>query len=137
MNGKKNGTLALIIRALDEIAPMTAREISEHLEISKDQASALCGQLVKRLPTLGRRAHIKRWDMEAIGERKFPRPVYALGDLPDAPRPRRKSGAARTQAWRDKKRKLHKMNFVFNLGLRGTRQKVIVGNNNHLPGAST
>jgi hypothetical protein len=121
--GFKTGNLLAILKALDpgEVGPMTCTEICAYLALRKSQVQPLLQQLYTKKPQAGRRVHISGWVRDGEGERDYPRPVYALGDLPDKPKPRPKSGTARTQAYRDKKRKLRQTQFVFNLGLRGLR----------------
>lgn len=41
--------------------------------------------------------------------------IYALGDLPDAPKPKRFSGAERSKVYRERLRSRMAMNSVFNI----------------------
>lgn len=112
--GIKNGNTQRMLKLLDEIGPMTRNEIDECLGTHKNQTARLISECMKDTPTFGRRVYIKSWVMDHHGERMYPRAVYALGDGKDAPRPIKDTKAVQKRS-RDKIKRLHQTNSVFNL----------------------
>jgi len=73
--------------------------------------------------------HIAGWTEFADGERRFPRPLYGLGDLPDVPRPvadhnarsldsyhRRRARKAQRLARRLPQMRIGRVSSIFELG---------------------
>lgn len=99
------------IRGVIEFSgPLTMREISQFFPDYpyRNISSAItCMRgLAKRL------IYIESWTMEGVG-RRYPRAVYALGDLPDARKPRKVSNAVRCREYRARRRVPDVANSVF------------------------
>lgn len=109
-------TVGEILRILEEIGPMTAMEISDHLNLNRYSTSSIIARLCKESKTIPKRAHIKSYTYDHEGQRKYPRAVYALGDKPNARNP----GAdplGNSRRYRAKRKAKGTANFVFNLAL--------------------
>lgn len=94
-----------VIRVLDHlehVGPATLAELSVALGLHRDQLSVV----LHRLHTAGkrepRRIYISAWTREVIGQRTYPRAVYALGDKRDAKRPAPISGAEANRRYRER-----------------------------------
>lgn len=97
--------------------PMTTTELARATGLQRDWVSAAIGRMKKPLVTLPRRIHIAAWRRDSEGLRDYLRPVYALGDLPDAPRPKPVSKAESSKRWREATKAQVRGNFVFNMGM--------------------
>ena len=76
--------------------PMTIHEIAEALPLSKRNAQEYVNHLIER-----HQVRIAKWtrDIEQSG-RMYPRPMYQLGEKPDAPKPEPLTEAQRkVRAW--------------------------------------
>lgn len=105
-----------IIRALEDFGPMTTVEIAEAIGVTRVSVSRQVARLTTETPRRRRRAHITQWVYDAEGARPYPRAVYALGDHPNARKPRPKT-MAKAKAESVARRTKHlTTNFVFNLG---------------------
>ncbi len=51
-----------------------------------------------------KQVYIKEWTVDVLGQKHQPRPVYALGDKPCAPRPKRRPNAEIVARYRAKRR---------------------------------
>jgi hypothetical protein len=93
--GLRAGSLgARIVEALTSTGPMTRGELQNFLNYACKRQ--LAATLVDMRRTVARRSgakvakfiHIKEWSMHCIaGGKTFPRPVYAVGNRPDAAKP--------------------------------------------------
>ena len=83
-------TTLRILDTLEQIGPMTRSEMCRHLNLTREEGSAIFSRLSR--PTLRpvgqKRIYIQAWRYDDEGGRHYPRAVYALGDLPDKPKPR-------------------------------------------------
>jgi hypothetical protein len=112
---KKTGNTQRILRMLDELGPMTRLEICRELEPNAQNISSLVSALLREQPRNPRRIHISGWTFEIEGERHYPRAIYALGDRPDAKRPRPLSRTEIVARYRAALRTKYQTNSVFNL----------------------
>jgi hypothetical protein len=113
-----------VIRALEAFAEfkrLTAQEFADYADIHRYDAHAVLNRMNKRTKAGEKRIHIADWTYAHDDARRYPRPVFMLGDLPDKPKPkpnlrenRRRSEHKTAQAIR--------MTSVFNMGL--TRDKI-------------
>jgi len=113
-----------VIRALEAFAEfkrLTAQEFADYADIHRYDAHAVLNRMNKRTKAGDKRIHIADWTYAHDDARRYPRPVFMLGDLPDKPKPkpnlrenRRRSEHKTAQAIR--------MTSVFNMGL--TRDKI-------------
>lgn len=113
-------TVQLILNALDECGELTAREMCDHIEVDRDNLSTILCRMSKELPKVPKRIYVVRYVSDAEGLRKYPRPVYALGNLPDAKKPKSNLKEIR-RAYRQRVRMKMTANSVFNLAR--TRQE--------------
>jgi hypothetical protein len=118
-NTGKNVIKAL--QAFQEFGRMTAQEFADIADITRYDAHAVLNRMSKRTMAGEKRIHIADWVYAHDDARRYPRPVFALGDRLDKPRPKAdiKANKRRHDA---KKHKMHRMNSVFNMGM--TRDQV-------------
>ena len=84
------GQLAdLMINALSEFGPMTSYEIGQSLGMTKSEISGVLSRLHRGGPRVARRVYITHYVYDAESSRRYPRAVYKLGDMDDAPKPKR------------------------------------------------
>lgn len=111
-------TVELILWALREYGPMTRAEIERAIGKDHRTVSAVVSRMAKRGPASAKRVYILEYrheDDEVAGKRRYPRAVFALGDNPDAKRPKPDVAANKRRYNQGKKAHLL-MNSVFNLG---------------------
>jgi transcriptional regulator with XRE-family HTH domain len=105
------------LRLLAENGPMTAVELADALGITPQHAAANCCRMAVTRPRVPRLLHIARWQFDHPGQVRYPRPVWALGDRPNAAKPT----AAATARLRDVRtyheRKGRSVTSVFDLGV--------------------
>ena len=104
----------LVISALEELGPMTVKEIAFETGVSVATSSMVCTRC--RTAKRERRIYIHSWvHVPITGLRMYPRMVFAAGDKPDAPRPVPLTNKQRTAKRRE--RKTHQMvNSIFAIG---------------------
>lgn len=105
-----------ILQLLAEEGPMSRAEICARLGVEKFVSSAIVSRLNRAWPKTPKRVYVCAYVYDMEGERRYPRAVFALGDLPDAKRPKVDRLEVRRRA-EQKKRALRTQNFVFNLAL--------------------
>jgi hypothetical protein len=104
-------------KALSDLGAMTGAELCQELGVEKAELSAVVSRMAKASKTLPKRLYIVGYTFEhETHDKRYPRAIYALGDLPDKPKPKpsRKDNVRRYTA---NKRKRLTGNSVFNLGL--------------------
>jgi hypothetical protein len=94
---------------------MTRTEIDRELGVYAKNTSSLLSLLCQVRPTNPRRAHISGWVFDMEGEQSYPRAVYALGDLPNAKRPKPKTRAEVLRRYRAKRKAKYQFNSIFNI----------------------
>ena len=109
------------LEALAEFKRLTAQEFADYADIHRYDAHAVLNRMNKRTKAGKKRIHIADWTYSHDDARRYPRPVFMLGDLPDKPKPkpslrenRRRSETNRNAQFR--------MNSVFNMAM--TREKI-------------
>ncbi len=107
--------------ALHEFGKITAQEFADYADIGRYDAHAVLNRMSKRTKDGVKRIYVADWTYGHDDARRYPRPVFMIGDLPDKPKPkpdlrdnRRRSEASRNKTLR--------MNSVFNMAL--TRDKI-------------
>ena len=105
-----------ILDALEMCGEMTVEEICQHIEIDRDHVSTILTRMRKPLKSMGQRVYIVRYVHDAEGLRRYPRPIYAIGNKPNAKKPKSDKKEIKRR-YNAKLRKLMTTNSVFNLGL--------------------
>lgn len=105
-------TLATIV----EFGEITAIELTEYLGICRYDAHAVLKRVNQRTKAGLKRIHIVRYIHDHEGARKYPRAVYAMGDKPDAKKPKADQ-LANKRAYYHRLKSRTTMNSVFNLGM--------------------
>ena len=103
--------------AIVEFGEITAMELAEYLGITRYDAHAVLNRMSKRTKAGVKRIHVVRYTYDHDGARKYPRAVYAMGDKPDAKKPKADQLAVKREYYARLKSRMT-MNSVFNLGLR-------------------
>lgn len=117
MNKKDWGSVtAKILDMLAEHGEMTRKEVCDAIGMDRMYISSILTRLNKVGKTLPKRIHVVRYVYDEEGARRYPRAVYALGDLPDAKRPK-SNPAENKRRYLQNLRKRMTGNSVFNLGL--------------------
>ena len=102
-----------ITKALQEFGQLTGAELAEITGIDKDLVHATTQRMRIQLRSMPKRIHITAWTNDDENGRSYPRPVYALGDKPDAAKP--KSNPKKTKMAYEARQKV-KVNSVWMLG---------------------
>ena len=105
-----------VLEAFAEFGRMTAQEFADWADISRYDAHAVLIRMNKRTKAGEKRIHIAAWVHEHDGARRYPRPVFALGDSRDKRKPKPDTRAIRVRH-EAKKNKLFRMNSVFNMAM--------------------
>jgi len=105
-----------ILKAFEEHGEMTRKEVCEAIGLDRMYVSAILTRLNKAGKTLPKRIHVVRYVYDEEGARRYPRAVYALGDQPDAKKPK-SNPAENKRRYLQNLRKRMTGNSVFNLGL--------------------
>ena len=97
-------------RAVKEMGPMTAEEFAEEKQIPINHARAYASYAKRH-----KFVYVLKYKRESeIGNTAYPRAVYALGDKPDAPKPKKWPLAETNRRHRAKKRRM--ANSIFAMG---------------------
>ena len=109
-------TVADILRVLAECGPMSRAELGQHIQVSHRCLSSVVSRMARTTTDMPKRIHIVRYIYDMEGQRRYPRAVYAIGDKPDARRPKPNPKATKRR-YNAKVRAINTTNFVFNLAL--------------------
>lgn len=104
-------SFAGIREILHHCGPLTMRDIAQfypHLHY-RDVAKYIAAM---RTCVVTKQLYIQSWTMDGYG-RRYPRPVYALGDKRDAPKPKPTTASERAQKYRQKRKPPKAPNSVF------------------------
>lgn len=112
MAGKPPGPIVRgILAYLGEVGEATRAELMLALGLEKTKCGAVVSRLNKKLKSRPKRLYIVRYVYtDDSNGRTYPRAVYALGDLPDARRPKPDRAAV---AKRYRNRERHRVSDVF------------------------
>lgn len=116
MNREYGEVVRAMLRALTDDGPMTSSELCKRVNSTHDKSARVISGLLRasaRYPV--KRIYIQGYVFDAEGARRYPRAVYALGDYPNAVKPK-VSKAANAKRWRDRKKL--RVNSVWALGTR-------------------
>jgi hypothetical protein len=114
----------LVLKALEDFGPMTAKELSAETNVPINNVSMVLTRCRKnntrKRSKQAKRVHIHTWVHEPIISgvkvRENPRMVFALGNKPDAKKPPPKSDAQRSHKRRVSQ--LGRANSIFSIGAR-------------------
>lgn len=114
-----------MLKALQDLGPMTCIEICRHLNLPKEKVGSVLVRLKKPGSKTPQRVHVAAYVYDAEGMRRYPRAVFALGEGKHAKKP--KSDVRANRKRYDDKRKL-RVNSVWMLGMsRNERRRIGVG----------
>lgn len=122
MTSLNSGTLiAKAWEALHEFGRITAQEFADYADIGRYDAHAALAKMNKRTKDGVKRIYVADWTYGHDDARRYPRPVFMIGDLPDKkkPKPNVRENRRRSE---DQRNKILRMNSVFNMAL--TRDKI-------------
>ena len=102
--------------AIVEFGEITAMELAEHLDITRYDAHAVLNRMNKRTKAGLKRIYVVRYIDDHDGARTYPRAVFAIGDKPDAKKPKADQLAVKRRYYARLKSRTT-MNSVFNLGM--------------------
>ena len=109
-------TVTDIMAVLDELGEATSAEVAAELKLDRMNVATIMSRMRRPGPVAPKRIYVMRYIHDHLGNRRYPRPVYALGDLEDAKKPRSDKSEVRRR-YRQNLRKRMTGNSVFNLGL--------------------
>lgn len=111
--GKHAGATEKILSMLADVYPegLTGTDIAEELGCHMKVVSTLMAMLMKPSATLPKRVFITRWEYRVEGQKRYPRPVYKLGDSKNKTKP--KVTAAETKRGVYHRKKMRQINSVF------------------------
>lgn len=115
---RKYGSLVQQIEAaLTDIGPMTSAELCQELGLEKGDLSSIISRMCRSHKQNPKRLYVSAYTFEhETHDKRYPRAIYALGDLPDKPKPK-PSRKEIVKRYNENKRKRMTGNSVFNLGL--------------------
>ena len=108
-----------VIKALEafaEFGRLTAQEFADYADIHRYDAHAVLNRMNRRTKAGEKRIHIADWTDSYDDARRYPRPVFMLGDKPDKPKPKPNLRENRKRS-EHKTLKAIRMTSVFNMGL--------------------
>ena len=91
-------SFANIRGVLECCGPLTMREAASFFP-DVDYRRISCFLTAMRLTVVHKQVYIQSWTMDGIG-RRYPRPVYALGNKPDARKPKHITASERGRKYR-------------------------------------
>lgn len=115
MIGQNNGLLEKVFELFKQYGPMTRVEVERILGVHKYNVKSAVSRLNARSKKFGKRIYVVGYVYDSEGSRRYPRPQYDVGDMPDAPKPKpdKKAIGRRYQQSRLTK---FRNNSVFHLG---------------------
>ena len=106
-----------VIATLEEFGDLSGAEVAEILNVTRFDAHAALSKLRRRTKAGIKRAHIVRYVYDNDGDRRYPRPVYRLGDRYCVSKPKSDPYAI-AKKYRDAKSRRMRSTSVFNLASR-------------------
>ena len=115
---RKYGSLVQQIETtLTDLGPMTSAEICQELGLEKGDLSSIISRMCRTHKQHPKRLYVSGYTFEhETHGRRYPRAIYALGDLSDKPKPKT-SRQEIVRRYNANKHKRLTANSVFNLGL--------------------
>lgn len=109
-------TSTKILKIISEYGPMTRQEVCVHLDTDRMYVSAIITRMTKDTPKAGKRLYVESYVYDSEGQKRYPRAVYAVGNKPDAKRPKPDHKETRRRYLANVRKRMTG-NSVFNLGL--------------------
>jgi hypothetical protein len=104
-------SFAAIRDILEQCGPLTMREICEFFPgVDYHRVSSFITAM--RITVVTKQVYIKGWTMEGLG-RRYPRPIYDLGNRPDARKPKPISNSERGRQYRQSRKLPQGVSSVF------------------------
>ena len=95
-----------ILRAFIERGPMTKLEVMAAIGADRDRLGATLSRLSRASKKQPKRVYIVQWVSDVdVSARCYLRPVYAIGDAPDAPKPKPEKAKAVVARYRKNNRR--------------------------------
>lgn len=114
----KGSVVEAVLRLLEEHPEgLTPLEMALLEDGSRQVFDVVCKRMNRPNSVGPKRLYVHSWKREAPekGHKRYPRPVYRLGDKPDKKKPPRETKEAKRR-YEQKQIKTARNNFVFNLG---------------------
>ena len=105
------------METIEDYGPMTQGELLDLLGGNKGNVYKITMNLTKPTKRLPKRLFISSYVFDQEGEKRYPRPVFAIGNKPNVPKPVQDIPATQKR-YRDKRKSHTLLNSVFNLGLK-------------------
>jgi hypothetical protein len=117
-------TTAAIERALQDGVRMGSAEIAREIGLPRDRVASCISRMARPGRSMPRRLYIAEWALDdGPGARRYPRALYALGDKPNARRPRPETGTETARRYRQ--RNHGQVASVWDLGKPGRNLKAL------------
>jgi len=117
----KGVLIAKAWEALEEFGRITAQEFADYADIGRYDAHAALKKMNTRTKDGVKRLHVADWSYSHDSARRYPRPVFMVGDQPDKPKPK-PDVAANRRRYEQGRNRMYRMNSVFNMAM--TRDKI-------------
>ena len=114
--------VAKIERLLCQYGELTSAEICEELGMNRKQGGSVLSRMNKESPRIPKRIYKAKYIYEHEGQRRYPRSVYMLGNLPDVKKPKA-DPKKNVERYRSNQKK--KVASVFHLGLTRNQKKAM------------
>ena len=113
---KRGDVVRAITDQLKTNGMMTLADLCVALGRDKNLVQPVLSRMLKPTtrPMLPKRIHIAEYVYDQEGMKRYPRPLYALGNFPDAKKPERDTKAVQKR-FRQRRLSLRTTNSVFNL----------------------
>lgn len=92
----------LVLEHLEEFGPSTCVELCRMIQRPRCTVVAALKALRTNQIKRPRMVHIQSYTYDDEVKQRYPRAIYALGNRPDAKRPKPEKGTERTKRWREK-----------------------------------
>jgi hypothetical protein len=116
----QRGDLVKEMLAVLQFGPATSAEICAEIGKHKDVVGATLSRLNKPGITTPKRIYIERYVYDHVGQRRYPRAQYALGDHEDARKPK-SSAALNSRRHRESRNCM--ITSVFDLGTKNSLRR--------------
>lgn len=106
-----------IMKTIEAYGPMTQAELLDILGGTKGTVYKITTNLTKPSKTHPKRLYVSAYVFDQEGQKRYPRPVFSIGNKPCAKKPQVDVSATQKR-YREKRKSHVLLNSVFNLGLK-------------------